>query len=120
MTRVAAADLGTNSTRLLVADVGAAGLVEVERLLTITRLGAGVDRDGRLADAAMERTLDALRGYDVVARDAGATTRLADRHERRPRQRERRRVRRAHPRRDGVPDARHRWPDGGAADASAA
>ncbi len=77
MTRVAAADLGTNSTRLLVADVDAGGLVEVERLLTITRLGAGVDRDGRLADAAMERTLDALRGYDVVARDAGAATRLA-------------------------------------------
>ena len=46
--RVAAADIGTNSTRLLVADVGADGTVaEVERLLEITRLGEGVDASGR-------------------------------------------------------------------------
>ena len=49
--RVAAADIGTNSTRLLVADVGSDGSVaEVERLLEITRLGEGVDaaeRSGR-------------------------------------------------------------------------
>ena len=116
MTRVAAADLGTNSTRLLVADVDAGGLVEVERLLTITRLGAGVDRDRRLADAAMERTLDALRGYDVVARDAGAATPPGDRDQRRPRQRERRRVRRAHPGRDRLPDPCSSAARGGAAD----
>ncbi|MPZ72282.1 MAG: exopolyphosphatase, partial [Nitriliruptorales bacterium] len=44
MTRVAAVDVGTNSVRLLVADAGeGAGLLPVERHMTITRLGAGVD-----------------------------------------------------------------------------
>ena len=61
--RVGGIDMGTNSTRLLVADVALAegtgtgapaiGLVEVERLLRITRLGEGVDRDGVLIPAAM-------------------------------------------------------------------
>ena len=53
--RVGAVDMGTNSTRLLVADVRDADLDEVERLLEITRLGDRVDTDGRLADASMER-----------------------------------------------------------------
>ncbi|MDQ3086355.1 MAG: exopolyphosphatase, partial [Actinomycetota bacterium] len=44
MPRVAAVDLGTNSTRLLVADVEGDRLDEVVRLLTITRLGEGVDK----------------------------------------------------------------------------
>ena len=48
MTRVAAVDLGTNSTRLLVADVDDGRIEEVERRLTITRLGEGVDRRRRL------------------------------------------------------------------------
>ncbi len=60
---VAALDCGTNSTRLLVA--GADG-AELERLLTITRLGQGVDASGRLAPAAIERTVDALRKYREV------------------------------------------------------
>jgi len=46
MTRVAAVDLGTNSTRLLVADVEGDRLEEVSRRLTITRLGEGVDQTG--------------------------------------------------------------------------
>ncbi|HEY2430317.1 MAG TPA: Ppx/GppA phosphatase family protein [Acidimicrobiales bacterium] len=59
---VAAIDCGTNSTRLLVTDGGAA----IERLMRITRLGEGVDATGRLAPAAIERTLDALRAYRQV------------------------------------------------------
>lgn len=72
MTRVAAVDCGTNSIRLLIADVDpAAGtLVDLERRLEIVRLGAGVDRTGRLDPRAVERTLAALAGY----------ARLADRH----------------------------------------
>ncbi len=63
---VAAVDCGTNSTRLLVKD--AAGRT-VERLMTITRLGEGVDATGDLAPGAVERTLDALRRYrDVMDR----------------------------------------------------
>ena len=60
---VAAIDCGTNSTRLLVSRGGAEPL---ERLMTITRLGQGVDRTGRLAPEAIDRTLDCLRDYREV------------------------------------------------------
>jgi len=59
---VAAIDCGTNSTRLLVTD----GRQTIERLMRITRLGAGVDRTGRLDPAAIERTLAVLREYRQV------------------------------------------------------
>lgn len=63
MTRpVAAIDCGTNSTRLLVHD----GQRALERRTTITRLGAGVDADGRLASDAIGRTLEVLRDYQGV------------------------------------------------------
>jgi exopolyphosphatase / guanosine-5'-triphosphate,3'-diphosphate pyrophosphatase len=69
---VAAVDCGTNSTRLLVARPGSGGSLEtVERLMTITRLGAGVDATGRLAPDAVDRTLDALRRYRTVMDDHG-------------------------------------------------
>jgi exopolyphosphatase/guanosine-5'-triphosphate,3'-diphosphate pyrophosphatase len=62
--RVAVVDIGTNSTRLLVADVDeAGGLTEVERLTEVTRLGQRVDRDGVLAEDAMQRTLATVAGY---------------------------------------------------------
>jgi exopolyphosphatase/guanosine-5'-triphosphate,3'-diphosphate pyrophosphatase len=48
MTRVAAVDLGTNSTRLLIADIEDGTLSEVVRQLTITKLGEGVDARRRL------------------------------------------------------------------------
>ena len=61
---VAAIDMGTNSTRLLVARPdGAGGLVTLERLMTITRLGQGVDRTGALDPAAIARTVAVLREY---------------------------------------------------------
>jgi len=76
--RVAVVDMGTNSTRLLVADVdGADELVEVDRILEITRLGQGVDDARRLADDAICRTLAVVRRYRATADAHGATRRLA-------------------------------------------
>jgi exopolyphosphatase/guanosine-5'-triphosphate,3'-diphosphate pyrophosphatase len=73
MTRVAAIDCGTNSLRLLVADVDAeAGtLVDVDRRTEIVRLGQGVDATGRLSDEALERTLAVARFYAATAAEAG-------------------------------------------------
>ena len=70
MTRVAAIDCGTNSIRLLVADVDGGHLVDVHREMRIVRLGQGVDRTGVLAPEALERTFAALRDYAVLC--AGA------------------------------------------------
>lgn len=65
--RVASIDIGTNSTRLLVAEPApSGGLQTVERLMRITRLGEGVDRTGRLAPEAIERTVEALAWYRQV------------------------------------------------------
>lgn len=73
MTRVAAIDCGTNSIRLLVADVDGGVLVDLTRTMEIVRLGQGVDRTGVLAPEAIERTRVALAGYaDEIAR-LGAT-----------------------------------------------
>jgi len=65
MIRVAASDSGTNSIRLLVADLDpvARRAVDVARRMEIVRLGEGVDRTGRLAPAALERTFAALASY---------------------------------------------------------
>ena len=67
MSRFAAVDIGTNSVRLLVADVDGEGrdakLRTLDRRMHITRLGEGVDRVRALAPAAIERTLDVLREY---------------------------------------------------------
>ncbi len=63
-TRVAAVDCGTNSIRLLIADVDTAGrLTDLDRRMEIVRLGQGVDRTGRLAPEALERTFAACRGF---------------------------------------------------------
>ena len=72
MTRVAAIDCGTNSIRLLVADVQDGALTDVLREMRIVRLGQGVDRTGRLAAEALERTRVALAGYAATIRDHGA------------------------------------------------
>jgi exopolyphosphatase / guanosine-5'-triphosphate,3'-diphosphate pyrophosphatase len=63
MTRVAALDCGTNSLRLLIADIDGAGLSDVVRRMEIVRLGEGVDRTGRLSEAALERTFGVLDSY---------------------------------------------------------
>ncbi|MDX3634448.1 Ppx/GppA phosphatase family protein [Streptomyces europaeiscabiei] len=74
MTRVAAVDCGTNSIRLLVADADPATgeLVELDRRMTIVRLGQGVDRTGRLAPEALERTFAACREYAAAIKELGA------------------------------------------------
>ncbi|MEU1037418.1 exopolyphosphatase [Streptomyces sp. NPDC005551] len=74
MTRVAAIDCGTNSIRLLVADADPATgeLVDLDRRMTIVRLGQGVDRTGRLAPEALERTFAACREYAAVIKEHGA------------------------------------------------
>lgn len=62
--RIAVVDIGTNSTRLLIADVEAGRVeAELERRTTVTRLGAGVDSGGHLQDEAMERVHAALTDY---------------------------------------------------------
>ncbi|MFF9638004.1 exopolyphosphatase [Streptomyces bacillaris] len=74
MTRVAAVDCGTNSIRLLVADADPAtgSFTELDRRMTIVRLGQGVDRTGRLAPEALERTFAACREYAAVIGELGA------------------------------------------------
>ncbi|MCQ0023030.1 Ppx/GppA family phosphatase [Streptomyces somaliensis DSM 40738] len=74
MRRVAAVDCGTNSIRLLVADVDpvAGTLVDLDRRMTVVRLGQDVDRTGRLAPEALERTFAACREYAAVIRELGA------------------------------------------------
>ncbi len=72
--RLAAVDVGTNSTRLLVADVeGDRITAEQAREMVITRLGKGVDRTRRFDPVALERTLELLARYgDTCARRAPA------------------------------------------------
>ena len=74
MKRAAAVDIGTNSTRLLIADVdpGAGVLADVERRAQVTALGRGVDRTGRLTPGAVERTTRVLESYGRLIRAAGA------------------------------------------------
>jgi exopolyphosphatase/guanosine-5'-triphosphate,3'-diphosphate pyrophosphatase len=74
VTRVAVVDIGTNSTRLLVADVDRA-VRELDRRTTVTRLGEGVDRSGRLGEAPQARVFRALDGYREAI--AGAERRIA-------------------------------------------
>ena len=69
---MAAIDLGTNTTRLLIADVQDREVRTVDRRTEITRLGEAVDRDGRLADGAVERVCEALAGFREAIDSAGA------------------------------------------------
>ncbi len=68
--RIGVIDLGTNSIRLLVARWARADrvLTDLARDLTLTRLGQGVDRTGRIAPEALERTVDVLRQFSRRAR----------------------------------------------------
>jgi exopolyphosphatase/guanosine-5'-triphosphate,3'-diphosphate pyrophosphatase len=77
MTRLAGVDIGTNSVRLLVADVDGDGrdarVTPVDRRMRITRLGQGVDAARALAPDAINRTIEVLREYRGVINDLGAT-----------------------------------------------
>src|SRR6187399_1927278 len=73
MTRVAAIDCGTNSIRLLVADVSPDGsLADLAREMTVVRLGQDVDRTGEFAPEALERTFAAIDDYAATCRRLGA------------------------------------------------
>ena len=77
MTPVAAVDIGTNSVRLLVADVtDTATLQPLDRRMHITRLGQGVDATHQLAPDAIDRTLTVLREYRDAIDDSPASTRV--------------------------------------------
>jgi exopolyphosphatase / guanosine-5'-triphosphate,3'-diphosphate pyrophosphatase len=90
VTRVAVIDCGTNSLRLLVADIGGGIQRDLERRLEIVRLGQGVDRTGRFALDALDRTLavvetyamriDALGAQHVRMVATSASRDAADRH----------------------------------------
>lgn len=69
---VAVIDIGTNTTRLLVAEVEDGKVVELERRTTITSLGQGVDASGRLAQEAMDRVAEAIAVYREVIDRLGA------------------------------------------------
>ncbi len=82
--RVAVVDIGSNSTRLLVAEVGEA-VEEVERHSRVTRLGRGVDLSGQLSDEAIDAACEAIADYVEVCRtgrveriDAIATSAVRD------------------------------------------
>jgi exopolyphosphatase/guanosine-5'-triphosphate,3'-diphosphate pyrophosphatase len=78
MPRVAAIDCGTNSIRLLVADVtvredGSQWLRDVHREMRVNRLGQGVDATGRIAPESLDRTREALLAYGEMLRRTGTT-----------------------------------------------
>lgn len=77
--RVGVVDIGTNSTRLLIADVEDGAIAERDRRSEVTRLGQGVDTSGRLADEAMERVFATLGAYREAldAADVPADARVA-------------------------------------------
>jgi exopolyphosphatase / guanosine-5'-triphosphate,3'-diphosphate pyrophosphatase len=77
VTRVAAVDIGTNSTRLLVAEVEDGSVRELDRRLEITRLGEGVDERRILLPQAIARVRNVLAEYRRAAEEAGAERTLA-------------------------------------------
>ncbi|WP_334683670.1 Ppx/GppA phosphatase family protein [Arthrobacter sp. CAN_A214] len=78
MMRTAAIDCGTNSIRLLIADIDETGaLTDVERLMRVVRLGEGVDATGRLSDAALARTFTAAEEYaELIVRHGSPAVRF--------------------------------------------
>jgi exopolyphosphatase/guanosine-5'-triphosphate,3'-diphosphate pyrophosphatase len=85
VTRIAVVDIGTNSTRLLVAEVGDGRLRELERESVVTRLGEGVDATGRLGDepqsrvfAVLDRFNEAIERHDATIRTAVMTSAVRD------------------------------------------
>ncbi|HEY6695536.1 MAG TPA: Ppx/GppA family phosphatase [Solirubrobacteraceae bacterium] len=76
MSRVAVVDIGTNSTRLLVAEVDDGSLTELQRESIVTRLGEGVDATGRLGEEPQARVFAAIDRYAEAIDRHGATTRV--------------------------------------------
>jgi exopolyphosphatase / guanosine-5'-triphosphate,3'-diphosphate pyrophosphatase len=70
--RVAVIDIGTNSTRLLIADVENPGVYEVERRTTVTNMGRGVDHTGMICSDAMEDVCGVIADYKARYEEMGA------------------------------------------------
>ena len=77
MTRVGAIDIGTNSTRLLIADIEHGELAEVERRSVVTRLGEGVDASRILRPEAIDRVMAVLDEFAVALGSTGVERTLA-------------------------------------------
>lgn len=81
--RVAVVDIGTNSTRLLIADVepdtasGTSAVSELQRRSVVTRLGHGVDAEGSLSKEAADRTFEVLTEYERTIEALGCERNLA-------------------------------------------
>lgn len=69
--KLAAIDVGTNSTRLLIVDTSGPHLRDLYRSATVTRLGEGASETGKLKDTAIDRTLDVVEEYTLLMRDFG-------------------------------------------------
>jgi exopolyphosphatase/guanosine-5'-triphosphate,3'-diphosphate pyrophosphatase len=69
-TRVAVIDIGTNSTRLFIADVSAGRVRRIERQSRVTRLGRGVDLSGQLSSEAIEATCEVIADYIAICEQA--------------------------------------------------
>ncbi len=75
MTRVAAFDCGTNSLRLLIADIEDGVVTDVVREMRVVRLGQGVDATGAFAPEALQRTFEACDEYARLCEREGAQRR---------------------------------------------
>jgi len=69
--RVAVIDIGSNSTRLIVADVADGRVAKLERHSRVTRLGRGVDLSGQLSEEAIEVACEAIADYVAICANAG-------------------------------------------------
>ncbi len=69
--RVAVIDIGTNSTRMFVADIADGRVSRIERQSRVTRLGRGVDLSGQLSSEAVEATCEVIADYVAICREAG-------------------------------------------------
>ncbi|MBB6218471.1 exopolyphosphatase/guanosine-5'-triphosphate,3'-diphosphate pyrophosphatase [Anaerosolibacter carboniphilus] len=74
MKKYAAIDIGTNSMRLLIADVENGEIVRSFKDLETTRMGEGVDHTGRLTQGAIERNLEALKKFNAVVQREGISS----------------------------------------------
>jgi exopolyphosphatase/guanosine-5'-triphosphate,3'-diphosphate pyrophosphatase len=74
LTRVAVIDIGTNSTRLLLADVADGSVTPIERRSIVTRLGEGLEQTGALGDEPQARVLRALDEYRAAVDSADVRT----------------------------------------------
>lgn len=72
MEKISVIDMGSNSIRLLMAELESGKLVSAEKLLSMTRLGAGVDQTGMLRQTSMDETVEAVRGFKAMADGRGS------------------------------------------------